>query len=289
MPPELPSLNYDLPTWRTLGTRLTDVLRPWTLPTATVYANGVGATRYAPHYGDDRHSHLHYEGFILLDGTVDLITPWFTQPLVVGHLMLYSPGAIHQWQTYEQSCLFLVFSFDLDRPMITPTKQRWPRQPELLWIVWQLCETVHAGAPDWAVRAHCLLGFIYSHLLNLIDRTAMPQLPGDDTPQLVQRVDELLHDHLTSPITLDEMAELMSMSARHLSRRYHALTGMTIHARQEAFRMERAAKLLRKTDLSVAEVAHMVGLQGAGYFSRRFRQRFDLTPQTYRLKVMKTT
>jgi AraC family transcriptional regulator len=74
------------------------------------------------------------------------------------------------------------------------------------------------------------------------------------------------------------------MSSRHLTRQFKATTGMTIHDRLEAIRMERAAGLLRRTNLSIEEIAGNVGIVNSAYFAKRFRQRFDISPYKFRKK-----
>jgi AraC-like DNA-binding protein len=270
---------------RTIGQRISTNLQPWRFPTNTVNSHWVGPTYHSRHRITDSHAHPYYEGFVVLDGSVDLITPWETQRLKVGHTMLFSPQVIHQWQTHEASCLYLVFSFDLEFARVTPPRQRWPRCPELLWTIWMLGEAVRAGQPDWAWRAHCYLGVIYSVLLNTINQPLSTLSVTETSSQLVARVEELVCTDLASPPSLEAIAGQLSMSVRHLTRRYRLLTGMTVHERLEAFRLERAANLLQTTNLSIAEVSQSVGLSCSSYFTRRFRQRFNVSPVKYRRNV----
>ena len=46
--------------------------------------------------------------------------------------------------------------------------------------------------------------------------------------------------------------------------------------------MEKAAELLRETELSIAAVAEAVGYDSAGKFSSTFRERYHLLPSEYR-------
>jgi len=275
----------EYPELRVIGQRLSANLQPWRFPANTVYGHWINTTYHSRHRIIDRHAHPYYEGLIVLDGSADLITPWDSQRLKAGHALLLSPQVMHQWQTHDESCMYMAFSFDLELPRVTQHRQRWPRCPELLWTTWLLGEAVRAGQPDWAWHAHCYLGVIYASLLNTIDPPSK-QAPDSTVPALLAtRVDELVRADLSSPPSLEAIAGQLSMSVRHLTRRYRLLTGMTIHARLEAFRLERAAHLLLTTNLSVADIARMVGLTCASYFTRRFRQRFDMPPCTYRYKA----
>gem|GEM_PF-1183646 len=282
MLPAPPPLPYDMPTLTVLTTRLSNVMLSLELPAATVHGYGVGPAWHAPQQKTERHIHRFYEGFLVVDGAMDIITPWYRQQLGAGHIMLFSPGTIHQWQTHHQHCLCLVFSFEVDRQLTTPSRQHWPCYPELLWTNLLLWETVRGEGPHWPRYAHGYLGVIYTYLLGLIDETDAAYPPVSRSSQLVQRIDELLSADLMVSPTLEMLAGSMAMSIRHLTRLYQALTGTTIHARLHVLRMERAAKLLLNTNLAIAEVARTVGISHAGYFAQRFCEYFENTPRAYR-------
>jgi AraC-like DNA-binding protein len=144
-------------------------------------------------------------------------------------------------------------------------------------------EAIRSGQPDWAWRAHCFLGIIYTALLNTLTPPTQKTSEMPRISQLAMRVDELVRADLANPPSLEAIAGQMSMSVRHLTRQYRALTGMTIHERLESFRLEHAAHLLLTTNLSIADIGQTVGLTCASYFTRRFRQRFDVSPCKYRL------
>jgi AraC-like DNA-binding protein len=281
MLPPPPPFPYRHQALKDLCDRLSTVLQPWNAPGGTLQCHWVSSSPLPAHTTVSRHTHRFFEGFLVLRGTVSLITPWETQSLEPGSLLFLSPGTVHQWQTQAEACHWLVLSCDLDHHLVTPTRQAWPVCPELLWTSLLLCDTVERAAPGWPGRANAYLGVVYAALISLLDPA--PETPVTDaTPQLVTRIDELLRDHLTDALTLDELAAHVAMSARHLSRRFRQYTGMTIHERLEALRLERAAQLLRRTNLPVIDVAHAVGITNAAYFAQRFRQRFDASPKEFR-------
>lgn len=243
----LPPFPYTHNELRVLCHRLSSVLQPWTYPQGQLLNHWVNSGEVPPHHTEFRHSHRFYESFILLRGGVLLNTPWMSQHLSAGSVTVFSPGTVHQWQTQDERCHWLVCSFDLDHPVVTPTHCRWPVDGELLSILPLLFATVARADAGWILRANSYLGVLYATFMSLIEPSTHAKVPTDalSQPQLVTRIDELLQAHLAAPLTLAQLADEVSMSPRHLSRRFHAYTEMTIHARLEALRMEQAAKLLR--------------------------------------------
>ena len=71
------------------------------------------------------------------------------------------------------------------------------------------------------------------------------------------------------------------MSPRSLQRRLHD-EGMTWEKLLESLRQETAEQLLRKPDLSVAEVACLLGYADSGAFIRAFRRWRGIPPRAYR-------
>jgi AraC-like DNA-binding protein len=50
-------------------------------------------------------------------------------------------------------------------------------------------------------------------------------------------------------------------------------------------RLDEAQALLRRTNLSIMEIGHAVGLSDASHFTRMFREQTGLTPSRYRISV----
>ena len=49
-------------------------------------------------------------------------------------------------------------------------------------------------------------------------------------------------------------------------------------------RMEKAQELLLMTDNRISEIAKDVGFSDEGYFTRRFKQKFNVSPSEFRTK-----
>ena len=73
----------------------------------------------------------------------------------------------------------------------------------------------------------------------------------------------------------------------HITRQYFALlfkkeTGMTVKQYITQARCERAAELLKNSDLSIQQISQYVGYEDANYFARLFKSYKGSTPQLYR-------
>lgn len=91
-----------------------------------------------------------------------------------------------------------------------------------------------------------------------------------------------MHDHLDEPIEVEKLPDVVSMSRRNFFRRFRNATGCTPGEYLRELRFHHALELLRRTDLSVAEVALRSGFCDGNYICRLFRERLDTTPRRFR-------
>lgn len=98
------------------------------------------------------------------------------------------------------------------------------------------------------------------------------------------RVVALLRQHLTEPLSLEEIARQVGCSPFHLSRTFSAEMGTTIPQYLRRLRMERAAELLQSGKYNVTEAALEVGYSSLSHFSQSFCQEMGRCPGLYPLK-----
>lgn len=71
------------------------------------------------------------------------------------------------------------------------------------------------------------------------------------------------------------------MSRVHLYKKLLSLTGKTPIEFIRSIRLQRAAQLLQKSQLSVSEIAYQVGFNNPKYFSKYFKDEFKVLPSAY--------
>jgi transcriptional regulator GlxA family with amidase domain len=84
-------------------------------------------------------------------------------------------------------------------------------------------------------------------------------------------------------VTLSEIAWHVGSSPSHLSRLFRGSTGRTPKQVLTLIRMERAAELLRETELSPKEITAAVGMSWVGSFGRAFKAWHGVSPARYRV------
>ncbi len=87
--------------------------------------------------------------------------------------------------------------------------------------------------------------------------------------------------HLSEPISVDDLAARALMSPRNFARQFAARTGTTPHQWLIGQRLNRAQELLEHTSLNVEQIASECGMAPL-MLRRHFASRYRTTPQAYR-------
>jgi len=91
------------------------------------------------------------------------------------------------------------------------------------------------------------------------------------------------------PINLAKLARIAGMSKRNFMRSFRAAVGSSPIAHLIQLRVQRAASLLRRSELSVTEIAFQVGFNDGNYFTRQFHKLLGISPSQYRRQNSRLT
>jgi len=98
----------------------------------------------------------------------------------------------------------------------------------------------------------------------------------------LQRGRNVIEGALGEPLDLHQVAREAALSPYHFHRGFTRLFGETPHTYLTRRRMERAAGLLRSTDMPVTDVCFACGYQSLGSFSSLFRKHAGVAPAHFR-------
>ncbi|SDC62854.1 AraC-like ligand binding domain-containing protein [Paenibacillus sp. CF095] len=98
----------------------------------------------------------------------------------------------------------------------------------------------------------------------------------------IQIAVEYIENNYSKMISIDHLAEHVSLSKYHFIRRFSSSTGLTPGAYLTRVRTEKAMELLRGTTLSIEVIAEQVGYSSGSYFIKAFRSITGVTPGEFR-------
>lgn len=106
--------------------------------------------------------------------------------------------------------------------------------------------------------------------------------------ELVENAKKLIKLNYTrNEFSIPELANMLYVSPRHLSRLFHECVGMTPVAYLAEIRLTAAADMLRNNpNLTVNNLCSLVGWGDELYFMKKFKKKFSLTVGEYREKMI---
>jgi AraC-like DNA-binding protein len=136
-------------------------------------------------------------------------------------------------------------------------------------------------------------------LVGVVHRILPPRLKISDSPREgstlrglraplctpIQRAMGLIQQTYWDKISLPVLARQVGMSKYHLSRRFREVAGVTFRDYLLRVRLERAKALLATDDVSISEVAQMVGFGDLPRLDKVFKHYSGLSPSAYRSLV----
>jgi signal transduction histidine kinase/DNA-binding LacI/PurR family transcriptional regulator/CheY-like chemotaxis protein len=105
---------------------------------------------------------------------------------------------------------------------------------------------------------------------------------GRATQQLVRKAMAYIHAQYSRPLTREEIADHIGISADYLTDCFHQELGITPTTYIRRYRIRQACELLRNTDQSITQVAMDVGFLDGAHFTHTFQREIGMTPRAYR-------
>ena len=104
-----------------------------------------------------------------------------------------------------------------------------------------------------------------------------------DDERFCRKLERIVETRMRNPnLNIDVIASQFGIGRTNFYRKVRELMGMSPNDYLRKCRMDRAAELLRTTDLPVSDVCVQIGVPDAQYFSRVFKTFYGVTPTAYR-------
>ncbi|WP_343693951.1 two-component regulator propeller domain-containing protein [Chitinophaga sp.] len=104
--------------------------------------------------------------------------------------------------------------------------------------------------------------------------------------QFIQQALQIVEKNISNPdFSVEELSRELFMSRVSVYKKILTLTGKPPIEFIRSIRLKRAAQLLEKSQLTIAEIAYEVGFNNPKYFSRYFKLEYGVLPSAYKGKI----
>ncbi|RKS99729.1 substrate-binding domain-containing protein [Flavobacterium sp. 123] len=108
---------------------------------------------------------------------------------------------------------------------------------------------------------------------------------GISEQDFIKKLNDFIGKNLeNSSYTVEDLARDLTVSRVQLYRKVKAILGISISDHINNLRLDKSKELLKKSNLSISEIAYAVGFSSPNYFSTSFKNKFGVTPKEYKSK-----
>ncbi len=100
--------------------------------------------------------------------------------------------------------------------------------------------------------------------------------------ETIRAIHKQLTEHMEQRFTIEALSKQYLMNPTTLKAMFKSVYGTSIAAHMKEHRMEHAAKLLRETNSSIAEIANQIGYDSPSRFTTAFKEYSGRLPKDYR-------
>jgi AraC-like DNA-binding protein len=120
-----------------------------------------------------------------------------------------------------------------------------------------------------------LIGFLARNYFAAVRREQRPL-------RKLSEVMSYIEAHYAEPITIADLTRIAGASESTLTRQFHKVVGRSPIEHVLRVRVERAAGLIRRSDLRITEIAYECGFSDGNYLARQFVRIMGVSPSEYR-------
>ncbi|MBE5962430.1 MAG: helix-turn-helix domain-containing protein [Lachnospiraceae bacterium] len=124
------------------------------------------------------------------------------------------------------------------------------------------------------------MGLLFVQLLNYTERIVRNEDKQYESGLVLSVIRYIEENYRTASLT--EVCGQLNQSMGRLSKLIKAQSGSTYQELLQNKRLNKAAELLERTKLSIADIIYQVGYDNSSYFYRLFKERFLMSPKEYR-------
>ncbi|MDD6880554.1 MAG: AraC family transcriptional regulator [Firmicutes bacterium] len=250
----------------------------------------------------DWHWHPEVELVLAEKGTADFLVGSSRYVLKAGEAIFINTQVIHRFESSASAIIpNMVFSplliavensliyrkyikpvllSSVECLIITPTDEKQCEMLDTIRNVFAIQESESISELQTTQLIMKLWGLIFESI-NQNDNQNTAKTSAQAQAQL-QIMMQYIHKNYYRRITLEDIARTVSISKSSVLNIFKSYLHTSPINYVLEYRLKRAAKLLSETENSVSVIAQTAGFENVGYFCRKFKALYGMTPKEYR-------
>ena len=248
------------------------------------YYDHIKANYHSPM--NSTHFHNFYEVYYLHSGSCEYLINAKMYAIMPSTILMIPPGDVHKTNYHSAQYERILLSFT--ETVFHPYLKEYLCHPLFCSInendnIVDIFQKISKAADYKSVRNQILItGYLNELLIYMVEHHREIENTNIRIPASVNSALTYISDHISSDITLKDMAAQFGYSTDYFSKLFKESTGSTFKEFLLLTRFKNAEKLLLTTNKSVTEIAYSCGFKDSNYFSYMFSKRYGVSPLKYK-------
>ena len=264
-------------------------LLPEPLPRQQMVLRNVASAKYGGDWHSTPHAHSYTELFYIVggDGQFQINDQLF--PVRANQLVVVNPNVIHTEVSYEAQPLeYIVLGIEgLALTVPDSDEARYclytlPEGNHVLVCMQQVLQEMQERKPEYQTACLACMDLIMVQLMRHASVSVTQAQSRFPANRQCASVRQYIDRHYKESITLDLLAEKASINKYYMAHAFKREYGISPITYLISCRIREGKRLLAETDLSLSQIATVLGFSSSSYFSQSFRNAEGLSPTEYR-------
>lgn len=246
-------------------------------------------------YGGDWHSvphtHNYAELFYIVGGDGQFQIEDELHPISAHQLVIVNPNVLHTEVSYDAHPLeYIVLGIEGLALSVGDTNDgrfcilNYSDGETILFCLRSILQEIEFRAPGYNTICQAYMEIL---IVQLMRSTRLAMTPPSSASVINRQCASIRHyidNHYKEHLTLDLLAEKAKANKFYIAHAFKQEYGISPINYMISCRIEESKRLLNETDLSLSQIAGILGFSSASYFSQSFRRHVGISPVEYRKK-----
>lgn len=270
-------------------TNYTFSLTTESLPRQQMILRNVASAKYGGDWHSTPHAHSYTELFYIVGGDGQFQINGQRFPVQTHQLVVVNPNIIHTEVSYDARPLeYIVLGIegleltDPDSDEAQYCIFSFPPHNGVLTCMQSILQEMQDRCPEYQTACLAHMDILMVQLIRSAS-VSVTQAPSRfPANRQCAAVRQYIEQHYKESITLDLLAEKASINKFYMAHAFKREYGVSPINYLISCRIREGKRLLSETDLSLSQIAAVLGFSSSSYFSQSFRSAEGMSPTEYR-------
>lgn len=249
----------------------------------------VGSARYEGDWNSIPHAHGYAELFYIVGGDGQFRIDSERYPVRADQMVIVNPEVLHTEESFDAHPLEYIV-LGIEGLELTVEENQDSRfcildfrgGGDVLTCLRHILRETQNVRQGYEVVCQAYMEILIVRLMRSASLTVQAVPADKRVSRLCALVRRYIDAHYKEQLSLDVLAEQAHVNKYYLAHAFKREYGVSPVQYLLRRRIEESQYLLRETDMSLSQIARVLGFSSASYFSQSFGRAVDMTPMEYR-------